>query len=97
MKHAIVQLSDLQIGGTHFKQEIFDTIVYEVKNKLKLDAIIVTGDLIDEEVVSQFRQASIEIDKLTDVCPKVVILPGNHDYRHTGYLPFKKFLQYSGF
>ena len=97
MKHAIVQLSDLQIGGTHFKQEIFDTIVYEVKNKLKLDAIIVTGDLIDEEVVSQFRQASIEIDKLTDVCPKVVILPRNHDYRHMGYLPFKKFLQYSGF
>jgi 3',5'-cyclic AMP phosphodiesterase CpdA len=87
----LVQLSDLHIGGTYFQQEIFDTIVNEVKNKLKPDVILITGDLTDEGLVSQFRRASMEIKKLIEVCPKVIILPGNHDYRHTGYLLFKKF------
>ena len=44
----LIQLSDLHIGGTYFKQEIFDNIVYEVKNKLKPDVILITGDLTDE-------------------------------------------------
>jgi len=87
----LVQLSDLHIGGAYFKQEIFDTIIYEVKNKLKPDVILITGDLTDEGLSSQFRRASLEIKRLTDVCPNVIILPGNHDYRHTGYLLFKKF------
>ncbi len=64
----LIQLSDLHIGGTYFKQEIFDNIVYEVKNKLKPDVILITGDLTDEGLISQFRRASIEIKKLTDVC-----------------------------
>jgi 3',5'-cyclic-AMP phosphodiesterase len=83
----LIQLSDLHIGGPYFKQ-IFDTIVYEVKNTLKPDVILITVDLADEGLISQFRRASIEIKKLTDVCPKVIILPGNHDYRHTDYLLF---------
>ena len=33
----LIQLSDLHIGSNYFRQEIFDTIVYEVKNKLKPD------------------------------------------------------------
>lgn len=88
----LIQLSDLHIGGNYFRQEIFGTIVYEVKNKLKPDdAILITGDLTDDGLISQFRRASIEIKKLTDVCPNVIILPGIHDYPHTGYLLFKKF------
>lgn len=73
----LIQLSDLHIGGTYLRQEIFDTIVYEVKNKLKTDVILVTGDLTDEGLISQFRRANIEIKKLTDICPKVIILPGH--------------------
>jgi hypothetical protein len=30
-----------------------------------------TGDPTDEGLVSQFRRASMEIKKLTEVCPKV--------------------------
>ena len=45
----IVQLSDLHIGAAYFKQEIFDTIVDEVNNKLKPDAILITGDLTDDD------------------------------------------------
>ena len=66
----LVQLSDLHIGRTYFRQEVFDTIVYEVKNKLKPDVILITGDLTDEGLVSQFRRASIEIKKLAEVALK---------------------------
>jgi 3',5'-cyclic AMP phosphodiesterase CpdA len=48
----LIQLSDLLIGGNYFRQEIFDTIVYEVKNKLKPDdAILITGDLTDDGLI----------------------------------------------
>ena len=79
----LIQLSDLHIGGNYFRQEIFDTIVYEVKNKLRPDVILIAGDLTDEGLISQFRRASTEIKKLTEACPNVIILPGNHDYHHT--------------
>jgi 3',5'-cyclic-AMP phosphodiesterase len=87
----LVQLSDLHIGGAYFNQAIFDTIVDEVSNKLKPDAILITGDLTDDGLVSQFDRARTEINKLVNSCPNILILPGNHDYRHTGYLLFKKF------
>jgi 3',5'-cyclic-AMP phosphodiesterase len=75
--------------------EIFDTIIKEVNNKLKPDVILITGDLTDEGLSSQFKRASIEIKRLIDICHNVIILPGNHDYRHTGYLLFKKFFSSS--
>jgi 3',5'-cyclic-AMP phosphodiesterase len=87
----LVQLSDLHMGGAFFRQDVFDTIVDEVSNKLKPDTIIITGDLTDDGLASQFERARMEINKLVDSCPNVLILPGNHDYRHTGYLLFKKF------
>jgi 3',5'-cyclic-AMP phosphodiesterase len=90
----LVQLSDLHIGGAYFKQEIFDTIVKEVSNKLTPDVILITGDLTDEGLLSQFERASTEIKRFTDVCPNVIVLPGNHDYRHTGYLLFKKYFPF---
>ncbi|HZD33636.1 MAG TPA: metallophosphoesterase [Nitrososphaeraceae archaeon] len=91
----LVQLSDLHIGGAYFRQEIFDTIINEVNNKLKPDVILITGDLTDEGLYHQLKRASLEIKKFTDVCPNVIILPGNHDYRHTGYLLFNKFFSSS--
>jgi 3',5'-cyclic-AMP phosphodiesterase len=86
-----VQLSDLHVGGL-FKEEAFDTIVEEVNN-LKPDAIIISGDLTDDGLIFQFQQAQKEIRKFD--CPNLIIFPGNHDYRHTGYLLFRKFFPYS--
>jgi 3',5'-cyclic-AMP phosphodiesterase len=91
----LVQLSDLHIGGAYFSQDIFDTIVDEVNNELKPDVILITGDLTDDGLMSQFEHARTEIKKLINICPNVLILPGNHDYRHTGYLIFKKFFSSS--
>ena len=48
----IVQISDIHIGGL-FVQSVFDSVVDEV-NKLKPDAILVTGDLTDDGLMVQF-------------------------------------------
>src|SRR5919109_2987067 len=83
----LVQLSDIHVGS-FFKQQIFDTVVEEV-NKLDPDAIIITGDLTDEGLLFQFEYAHAQIKKFT--CSSIIVLAGNHDYRHTGYLLFKRF------
>ena len=51
----LVQLSDIHFGS-FFKQQVFDTVVEEV-NKLNPDAIIITGDLTDEDLLFQFEYA----------------------------------------
>ena len=83
----LVQLSDIHIGSL-FVQGIFDKVVEEV-NELKPDAIIITGDLTDDGLLVQFEKARSEIKRFN--CSNVIVLAGNHDYRHTGYLLFKKF------
>src|SRR4051812_22883973 len=84
----IVQISDLHIGGL-FKQDIFDILVDEINNELQPDVIIVSGDLTDDGLIFQFEQARREIQKFK--CNNLIIFPGNHDYRHTGYLLFKEY------
>lgn len=88
----LVQISDLHIGGL-FKQDTFNTIVKEVNDELKPDVIIISGDLTDDGLLFQFEQARKEISKFD--CPNLIVFPGNHDYRHTGYLLFKKFFPFT--
>jgi 3',5'-cyclic-AMP phosphodiesterase len=88
----LVQISDLHIGGL-FKQDAFNTIVKEVNDDLKPDVIIISGDLTDDGLLFQFEQARKEIDRFN--CPSLIVFPGNHDYRHTGYLLFKKFFPFT--
>ena len=83
-----IQISDLHIGGL-FKQDAFDTLVDEINNDLKPDVLIVSGDLTDDGLVFQFEKARDELSKLK--CDNLIIFPGNHDYRHTGYLLFKEY------
>ena len=88
----LVQISDLHIGGL-FKQDAFNTIVKEVNDDLKPDVIIISGDLTDDGLLFQFEQARKEINRFN--CPNLIVFPGNHDYRHTGYLLFKKFFPFT--
>jgi 3',5'-cyclic AMP phosphodiesterase CpdA len=83
----LVQISDIHLGGL-FRQDVFDTLVKEV-NGMNPDIIIITGDLTDDGLLFQFERARLEIQKFQ--CLNKIILAGNHDYRHTGYLLFKKF------
>jgi 3',5'-cyclic-AMP phosphodiesterase len=77
----IVQLSDIHLGGL-FVQTVFDRVVEEV-NELNPDAIIVTGDLTDDGLLIQFEKIRKELERFS--CPNMIMVAGNHDYRHTGY------------
>ncbi len=49
----IVQVSDIHIGESYFKQDVFDILVDEVNNKLKPDAL---------QAISQMRGYYISLN-----------------------------------
>ena len=86
----IVQISDLHVGS-QFLPEKFETLVNEV-NQLHPDYIVVTGDLTNEGLMKEYEQCK---DLLTQFnAKKIVSISGNHDYRNTGYLLFKKYFPF---
>lgn len=82
----IVQLSDIHVGS-QFKEQTFEQVIEEV-NALKPDAVILTGDLTNEGLTKEYEKCKNLISRIDT--KKIIALPGNHDYRNTGYLLFKK-------
>lgn len=83
----IVQLSDLHIGS-QFQEDAFDHIVQEV-NQLNPDYIIITGDLTNEGLLTEYTRCKELLSRFKT--KKIISISGNHDYRNTGYLIFKKY------
>ena len=86
----IVQLSDLHVGS-QFLQEKFETVVEEV-NQLQPDVIVITGDLTNEGLMKEYENCKTLLNKFKT--KKIISISGNHDYRNTGYLLFKKFFPF---
>lgn len=86
----IVQISDLHVGS-QFQPEVFETLLKEV-NQLKPDTIIITGDLTNEGLLKEYQKAKELISRFET--KKIIAISGNHDYRTTGYLAFKKFFPF---
>ena len=86
----IVQISDLHIGS-QFLEDKFDSLVQEV-NELNPDTIVITGDLTNEGLMKEYKKCKLLLSKFNT--KKIIIMPGNHDYRNTGYLLFKKFFPF---
>ena len=86
----IVQLSDLHVGS-QFQPEVFEKVLSEV-NDLNPDAIIITGDLTNEGLIKEYEKCKELVSKFT--CKKIITISGNHDYRNTGYLHFKKYFPF---
>ncbi|MFQ5782505.1 MAG: metallophosphoesterase family protein [Nitrosopumilus sp.] len=86
----IVQLSDLHVGS-QFQSEVFETLVKEV-NELNPDVIVITGDLTNEGLMKEYEQCKSLLTKFNT--KKIITISGNHDYRNTGYLLFKKFFPF---
>ncbi|MDC8438198.1 MAG: metallophosphoesterase [Candidatus Nitrosotenuis sp.] len=82
----IVQLSDIHVGS-QFQESVFEKVISEV-NALKPDAVIVTGDLTNEGLAKEYEKAKHLLSRLET--KKIIAMSGNHDYRNTGYLLFKK-------
>ena len=86
----VVQISDLHVGS-QFLQEKFDTLVSEV-NELNPDVIVITGDLTNEGLMKEYEKAKSLIEQFNT--KKIIAISGNHDYRNTGYLLFKRFFPF---
>ncbi len=86
----IVQLSDLHVGS-QFLPEVFETVVKEV-NELNPDVIVITGDLTNEGLMKEYEKCKSLLMQFKT--KKIISISGNHDYRNTGYLLFKKFFPF---
>ena len=86
----IVQLSDLHVGS-QFLPEVFETVVKEV-NQINPDVIVITGDLTNEGLMKEYEECKSLLTKFNT--QKIISISGNHDYRNTGYLLFKKFFPF---
>ncbi len=86
----IIQLSDLHVGS-QFQPELFETVVKEV-NELNPDVIVITGDLTNEGLMKEYEKCKSLLTKFNT--KKIFTISGNHDYRNTGYLLFKKFFPF---
>jgi len=86
----IVQLSDIHIGS-QFREDVFDKVIDEV-NSLKPDVVVVTGDLTNEGLIQEYEKCKAKLSELK--VEKIITISGNHDYRNTGYLAFKKFFPF---
>ena len=75
-----------------FRRRSLRTAIKEI-NALSPDAVLVTGDLTENGLISEFQTASKELRKLR--AKKILCVSGNHDYRSTGYLLFKEFFSFS--
>lgn len=83
----IVQLSDLHVGS-QFLPDVFDKLVGEV-NEMNPDAIVITGDLTNEGLLKEYQRCKELVSQFN--AKKIVTVSGNHDYRNSGYLVFKKY------
>ncbi len=86
----IVQLSDIHVGS-QFQANVFDRVINEV-NKINPDVIIITGDLTNEGLEKEYKECKRLVSKLK--AKKIITISGNHDYRNTGYLHFKKYFPF---
>ena len=86
----IVQISDLHVGS-QFLSEKFEKLVQEV-NELQPDVIVITGDLTNEGLMKEYEKCKQLLSKF--ICKKIISISGNHDYRNTGYLLFKKYFPF---
>lgn len=86
----IVQISDLHCGPM-FLREKLRTAIMEINN-MQPDMVLVTGDLTENGLISEFKLAQKELKRLKS--DKIVYLSGNHDYRSTGYLLFKEYFPF---
>jgi len=86
----IVQLSDLHVGS-QFQQDMFNKVLEEV-NQLNPDSIVITGDLTNEGLIKEYKKCKELVSKFN--AKKIITISGNHDYRNTGYLHFKKYFPF---
>ena len=74
-----------------FRPQSLRTAIEEI-NEMQPNVVLVTGDLTENGLMSEFKTAAEELKKLK--AQKVILVSGNHDYRSTGYLLFREYFPF---
>jgi len=82
----IAQISDVHVGGNRYREELLRTAIGEI-NAQAPDLVVIAGDITDDGYPDQYPLASQELARIE--CPRVVMVPGNHDARNVGYLRYE--------
>jgi len=86
----LAQISDVHCGPMFLLENLRAAI--EEINSMCPDVVLVTGDLTENGLMSEFKMAASELKRLKT--EKVIFVSGNHDYRSTGYLLFREFFPF---
>jgi len=84
----IAHISDFHSGSYYFVPELMKKTVEELK-ELQPKIIVATGDLTSQGFYQEFEEVKGFLDQLRPYCESMVVVPGNHDARHVGYLHFE--------
>jgi len=97
----VIQLSDIHIGKSKNHERFATLVEWILKKKTthKSKTVVITGDIVDDGALWQYKEAKREIDKLRESGVKVFCVPGNHDYGPNGIIEnnecigyFKKYI-----
>lgn len=87
----IAQISDVHCGPM-LRKGMLKKAIDEI-NALSPNVVLITGDLTENGLISEFETASKELKRLK--AKEMIYLSGNHDYRSTGYLLFREFFPFT--
>ncbi len=85
-RFVIAQFSDIHVGESRFDEGMLLRVIEEI-NEAEPDMVVVPGDLTANGYRDEFERAKEYIDRLE--CRNVIVIAGNHDCRHVGYLHFE--------
>ena len=83
----ICQFSDIHCGSTYFVPDLLERSILEI-NDLNPTAVVVSGDLTDAGYRQEFGAAAEYVRRFR--CEHVMVIPGSHDSRTVGYIPFER-------
>ena len=85
----IAHISDLHAGSPYFVPTLMDRVVVEL-NELRPDIVLCTGDLTEMGFRQDYLVAQEYLERVE--CPRLVVIPGNHDARNVGYVHFEELI-----
>ncbi|MBN2250763.1 MAG: metallophosphoesterase [Candidatus Altiarchaeota archaeon] len=83
----IVQISDLHVTGIHYVKEWGERVVRDV-NSIKPEVLLVTGDLTQEGLCHEYKEAAKYLRRMK--AAHKLVIPGNHDAKNEGYTIFEE-------
>ncbi len=82
----IAHISDIHAGPQFVSKACADA-VKEIR-RIKPDVVVASGDFTENGLLKEYRLAAESLSDLNDF--PLVAVPGNHDYRFTGYLLYQE-------